>query len=150
MDKLREQRDRSLSKIMLIRFLKALCKATIIYVPLSLLYQILEPFEALSYGPQTLSTTVLLVYISFIFIIEMAHGTIIQHAFSLANSLVVIFYFAQSLETGMIRFTMSQLNFTIDPRFFLGLFVVGGLLGFAKNMLGLLNWINEREEKQFI
>ena len=80
----------------------------------------------------------------------MTHGTIIQHAFSLANSLVVIFYFAQLLETGMIRFTMSQLNFTIDPRFFLGLFVVGGLLGFAKNMLGLLNWINEREEKQFI
>lgn len=149
MDKMREQRDRSLPKIMLIRFLKALCKATIIYVPLSLLHQILEPFEALSYGPQTLSTTVLLVYISFIFIIEIAHGTIIQHAFSLANSLVVIFFFAQLLETGTIRFTINQLNFSIDPRFFLGLFVVGGILGFVKNMLGLLNWINEREETQF-
>lgn len=150
MDEMRKERDRSLPKILLIRFLKALCKTTIIYVPLSLLYQVLKPFEALSYGPQTLSTTVLLIYISFIFIIEMAQGTIIQHAGSLANSLVVIFYFTQLLETGIIRFSMNQLTFSIDPRFFLGLFIVGGLLSFAKNMIGLLNWINEREEIQSI
>lgn len=81
--------------------------------------------------------------------IELTRGTIYQHVFSIANSLIFVSYIAQMLNLGVIDVSYAQFSLHVDLRFFLSVFMIGGFLGFAKSMLNLLSWINEREEHWF-
>jgi len=60
---------------------------------------------------------------------------------------MIVLYFSYVLNTGIINVTVEQINLIVDLRFFLAIFVLGGMLGFAKSILKLLNWMNEREEQ---
>ncbi|MCK4223210.1 hypothetical protein KAX01_02845, partial [Candidatus Bathyarchaeota archaeon] len=55
-------------------------------------------------------------------------------------------YIIQVLNMGVINVSLNEFSLMIDLRFFLSIFAIGGFLGFAKSMLQLLNWMNEREE----
>lgn len=140
------KRNKFTLKTIIPRFIKALAKAGFVYILFALLSSIMVPFESI-YSYQSSFTVLFALYLFFIFVIELTKGTIFQHLFSIANSLMIVFYFIHILNTGVINFSIEEINLVIDLRFFLSLFVLGGVLGFAKNMLRLLNWMNEREEQ---
>ena len=147
MDKVAEEKqDSSIIRIMMPRLFKAIVKTAIFYIIFAMLSSFMIPFEGF-YSYQLVFTAFFALYLFFVFIIELTKGTVFQHVFSIANSLVMVLYFSYILNTGVINFTVEQINLMIDLRFFLALFVLGGILGFAKSMLQLLNWMNEREEQ---
>lgn len=129
-----------------IRFFKALFKAAIVYIFFFIFSMFMIPFEGFQ-NYQMLSTALVVLYILFIFVIELAHDTIFQHIFAIANSLIMLLYFAHILDMGIINVAVEQIAITIDLRFFLTILALGGLLSLAKSMFQLLNWMNKREER---
>jgi len=147
MDKAVEEKDgKSTMRIMIPRFFKALFKTVIVYLLYVVFSSFLIPFEGF-YDYQALFTALVVLFLFFVFVIELAHGTVFQHIFSTVNSLMIVLYFSYVLNTGIINVTVEQINLIVDLRFFLAIFVLGGMLGFAKSILKLLNWMNEREEQ---
>lgn len=147
MDKAVEAKEgKSTLRIIIPRFFKAVFKTVIVYLLYVVFSSFLIPFEGF-YDYQALFTALVVSFLFFVFVIELAHGTVFQHIFSIANSLMIILYFSYVLKTGIISVTVEQINMIFDLRFFLAIFVLGGMLGFVKSMLKLLHWMNEREEQ---
>ena len=142
----KEKNRLSLKRIAL-RIGKAAFKSAIFYIIFSAFTMIIAPFESI-FNYQS-SMVFMIVYICFIFVSELTRGTIYYHVFSIANSLIFVAYIAQMLNLGVIDVSYKQFNLHVDLRFFLSVFMIGGFLGFARNMLNLLKWINEREEYWF-
>lgn len=128
------------------RFFKALIKTVIVYVLFAAISAFMTPFASF-YSYEASLAAFFALYLFFVFIIEFTKGTVFYHAFSIANSLVIVLYFSYIMNTAVINIPIEQFNLMIDLRFFLAIFVLGGILGFAKSMLQLLNWMNEREEQ---
>lgn len=147
MDKMESgSKNRSIIRILVPRLFKASVKTVIIYIFFAVFSVFMIPIASiLNY--QAIFTVFFASYLFFVFIIELTKNTIFQHIFSIANSLIIVVYFAYVLDTGIINFTLEQINLIVDLRFFLALFILGGLLGFAKSMLQLLNWMNKKEEQ---
>ena len=128
------------------RLLKAIAKTAIAYIIFVGLSTALTPVQSI-YNYQSPFTMFFTLYLAFIFIIEITRGTIYQHAFCIANSLMLVVYSSYLLNTCIISLTVEQIALTVDPRFFFYVLVLGGVAGFAKSLLQLLSWINEREER---
>lgn len=147
MDKVEKLKEnRSTLRTVIPRFFMASFKVTIGYISFAIFSRLMVPFERI-YGYQTHFSALIALFLIFIFIIELAKDTVFQHIFSIANSLMIAFYFAYILNTSIINVNIEQLNLIVDLRFFFALFVIGGILGFARSMLKLLSWMNENEEK---
>ncbi len=131
-----------------LRLCKALFKSAVVYILFSIFSMVVAPFEGFV-GYQPLSIAFVAIYICFIFIIELTRGTVFQHVFSVANSLLIVAYIVHILNVGVINASLEEFILTMDLRFFFSVFAIGGFLGFAKNMLQFLNWMNEREEIRF-
>ncbi len=138
--------DRVTVKTLIPRFFKALFKTAIVYIFFLIFSAFIAPFEGLI-GHQALFTALVALYLFFVFVTEFARGTIFHHIFSIANSLMIVLYFAYVLNASVLNFTIEQFNLVVDLRFFLAIFVLGGMLGFARGILQLLNWMNEKEEQ---
>ena len=134
------------ARTIMIRFLKASAKTALIYVIFHLLTTLTLPLASLYSYPTSLSVF-FAVFLAFTFIIELTKNTIYQHIFNVANALFVVFYFAHIMDAGAIRFSIEEVAVTIDLSFFLAIFILGGVIGFAKSLLQLLGWLNEREER---
>lgn len=146
MDEMTEKRkDKLTMRNIAVRVIKATIKAVLVYFLFSVISMLMSSFEGF-YRYQASSTLFIAVYIIFIFAIEVSRGTVFQHVCSIANSLIIVFYFAHVMSQGMVNMGIAGFNLTIDLRFFLSIFVLGGILGFARTMLQLLNWMNEKEE----
>jgi hypothetical protein len=147
MDKLEARSEKGMTaRSVMSRFLKASLKTALIYVVFHLLTWLMLPLESFYTYPTSLSGF-FAVFLAFIFIIELTKGTIYQYIFSVANALFVVFYFTYVLNVGIIRFSVEQVVMTIDLSFFVAVLVLGGVIGFAKSLLELLGWMNEREER---
>ncbi len=129
------------------RFFKALIKTIVVYIVFMTVSAFMTPF-ARFYNYEASLAIFFALYLFFIFIIQFAKGTVFYHAFNIANSLMIVLYFSYLMNTGIINFPIERFNLIIDLRFFLAIFVLGGILGFAKSMLQLLNWLNESEEQR--
>ena len=127
------------------RLLKAFIKTVIIYFIFETITGFMGSFESFQ-DYQMLSMAFMVLYVIFIFATELARGTVFQHVFAVANSMMFILYFAHIFNTSAFSFAVEQIHLMIDLRFFLGIFVVGSILGLAKNLLGFILWMNEREE----
>ncbi|MCW3982324.1 MAG: hypothetical protein NWE81_04355 [Candidatus Bathyarchaeota archaeon] len=127
------------------RFLTALAKTAIVYIVFAVLSTAMAPVQSI-YSYQSIFTAFFAAYLFFIFVIEITRGTIYQHVFCIANSLIVVVYFSYLLNTSVINFAVEQVTLMIDLRFFFYVLLLGGVVGFAKSVLQLLSWINEREE----
>jgi len=147
MDKVKKEKDDKFTmRNFLSRFSKALLKVAIGYILFSIFSKLMIPLKGI-YSYQTGFITLIVLFLVFTFFIELAKGTIIQHVFGIANSLMIVFYFVCILDTGIINVTIEQVDLMVDLRFFLSIFILGGVLSFAKSMLQLVNWMNEREER---
>jgi hypothetical protein len=127
------------------RLLKASAKTAIAYIVFNVLSTLIASVQSI-YSYQSIFTAFFAVYLFFIFVIEITRGTIYQHVFCIANSLMVVVYFSYLLNTSVINFAVEQVTLMIDLRFFFYVLLLGGVVGFAKSVLQLLSWINEREE----
>jgi len=147
MDKVEKGKDDKFTmRNFLSRFSKALLKVAIGYILFFIFSKLMIPLEGI-YSYQTGLTTLIVLFLVFTFFIELTKGTIIQHVFSITNSLMIVFYFVCILDTGLINVTIEQVDLMVDLRFFLSILILGGVLSFAKSMLQLVNWMNEREER---
>jgi hypothetical protein len=144
-DALIHQESKFSPRVLATRIVRASIKTAVVYGAFFVLSMLMAPLEGI-FNYHTLSTPFLALYIFFIFIVELARGTVFQHIFSIAGSLMMVFYFFYFLDQGIVRFPVEQFEVMIDLKFFLSLFVLGGLLSFAKSMLSFVHWVNEREE----
>ena len=138
--------SKSAIKILAPRLLKATIKTTVIYLIFSVLTYLMTPVAGF-FNYQAIFTAFFALYLIFTFAIEFTKNTVFQHILSIANSLIIVLYFTYVLNTGVISMNIEQMIFTVDLRFFLTLFVLGGMLSFAKSMLKLLSWMNDKEEE---
>jgi hypothetical protein len=146
MDRFEPERETFFTvRSMVPRFLKAFAKTAIAYVAFIVLSTAMAPVQSI-YSYQSIFTAFFAVYLFFIFVIEITRGTIYQHVFCIANSLIVVVYSSYLLNTSVINFAVEQVTLMIDLRFFFYVLLLGGVVGFAKSVLQLLSWINEREE----
>lgn len=147
MDKLEAHTANGLSvRTVVFRFLKASAKTALIYVVFHLLTAFMLPLKEL-YTYSTSLPMFFAVFLAFMFLIELTKGTVYHHIFSIANALFVVFYLARISNTGTIRLSVERIVMTIDLSFFLAVFLLGGVIGFAKSLLHLLGWMNEREQR---
>ena len=140
-----EKVNRFNKKKIFLRLGKAAFKSAVVYILFSIFSTIVAPFGGFA-DVQPLSIAFLAIYIFFIFAIELTRGSIFQHIFNIVNSLLIVAYIIQVFNMGVINVSLNEFSLMIDLRFFLSIFAIGGFLGFAKSMLQLLNWMNEREE----
>jgi len=143
---LKDRENQLTTRATIPRLSKAIFKTAIVYILFIIFSGFTIPFEGF-YDYKLLFTVFFVLYMIFVFVIELVRGTIFQHIVSIVQSLTIVIYFAYILNTGIISFTVEQINLMVDLRFFLAVFVLGSLLGFARSMLSLLNWMNEREEQ---
>ena len=143
---MKDRENQFTTRAMIPRFFKAIFKTAIVYILFIMFSGFTIPFEGF-YDYKLLFTVFVVLYMVFVFVTELVRGTIFQHIVSIVQSLMIVIYFAYTLNTGIINFTVEQINLMVDLRFFLAIFVLGSLLGFAKSMLSLLNWMNEKEEQ---
>ncbi len=141
-----DREDVSTMRSMVSRLLKASAKTVIAYVVFILISAFMAPLESI-YSYQAAFTIFFALYIAFIFLIELTKGTVYQHLFSITNSLILVAYFAYILNTSLIAFSIEQVSLLVDLRFFCYVLILGGILGFAKSLLQLLSWVNDREER---
>jgi hypothetical protein len=130
---------------LVVRVLKAVLKTVIIYFLFETLSAFLVPFEVFQ-NYQAVSVLFVALWIFFIFATELTRGTVFHHVFAIANSLVFLLYFTHVLNTSVFHIAVEQVMIMVDLRFFLGIFVLGSIVGFAKSMLDLLMWLSKREE----
>jgi hypothetical protein len=150
MDKLGADKEEAITvRSMIPRLLKASVKTIIAYLFFMLISQLMAPLEGI-YSYQATFTIFFALYLAFIFLIELTKGTVYQHLFSITNSLIFVAYFAYILNTSIITFSIEQVSLLVDLRFFFYIFVLGGILGFAKSILQFLSWVNDREERWLI
>jgi hypothetical protein len=129
-----------------IRIVKALVKTGVIYILFVIFSRILLPLESILNIHESLNAFFYL-FLIFVFATEFFKDTVLQHVFSVANSLAVVFYFAYALDTGVLRFSVQQTYLMIDIRFFFSLLIISGILSFAKSLLQSINWASKREER---
>lgn len=141
-----ERKRTSPWKSLFVRVAKATIKTLIIYLIFAWLSAFIISPQGFFSTP-ALFTTFFAIFLLLIFAIEFARGTVFQHIFSVANSLIVVFYFSYILSDSAMTLNIEQTSVAIDLWFFLSLFVLGGLLGLAKSMIQLIKWMNEREER---
>lgn len=140
-----EKVNRFNKKKIFLRLGKAALKSAIVYTLFSILSRIVAPFEGFV-DLQPLSAAFIAIYIFFIFAGELTRGSIFQHIFNIVNSLLIVAYVINVLDMGVINASIEEFSLMIDLRLFLSIFAIGGFLGFARSMLQLLDWMNEREE----
>jgi hypothetical protein len=144
-DKWKNEEQGFTGRKLVVRVLKALLKTVIIYFLFETLSAFLVPFEVFQ-TYQAVSMLFVAVWIFFIFATELTRGTVFHHVFAIANSLVFLFYFTHVLSSSVFHIAVEQVMIMVDLRFFLGIFVLGSMVGFAKSMLDFLMWVNKREE----
>jgi nitrate/nitrite transporter NarK len=84
---------------------------------------------------------------------ELTSGTIYQHALSIGRALILIVYFVIALEGGILKMDLDiiegqQVSIMADLRTYLMILISIDLLGLAKSVLQMVNFLSERTEKQ--
>jgi hypothetical protein len=139
MDKLETERESLFTvRSMVPRFLKALAKMAISCIVFFALSMVMAPVQSI-FSFQSVFMAFFAVQLFFIFVIEITRGTVYQHVFGIASSMIVVAYFAYILNVSVISFSVEQASFMVDLRFFFYVLILGGVLGFAKSVLQLLN-----------
>lgn len=88
----------------------------------------------------------IIVYIALIIGSELASGTVFQHFFNAAKALFVVGYLMFSLRSGVLGLTFESVSVIVDLRLFLMIFMLLGLLGFAKTVMQAIDYMSEKSE----
>jgi hypothetical protein len=132
------------------RIAKTAIKVVVIVVIYMLCSQILGQASVFIPGLQGIITTFMIVYVALMVVSDLTSGSIIQHFFNGARSLFVIAYFIFSLNSGILDYTLGNMNLMIDVRLFLVLVMLFGLLGLAKSIIQAISFVSEKIELPII
>jgi hypothetical protein len=137
---------RSLIRILIQRLAKASLKAGIIYGIFAILTALMAPITGV-FDYHGVVTVPFAFYLTLIFLIEVSRGAILQYIFSAVSHLAMILYFSYVMDSAIVSFAVERIGLTVDLRFFIALFMLASVLGLAKNMMGVLDWLNTKEEQ---
>jgi hypothetical protein len=136
---------RNIIRTLLPRLAKASMKAVIIYIVFAALSTFMAPIAGV-FDYQGVVAVPFALYLALIFLVEVSRGAILQYIFSAVNHLAMMLYFSYVMNSAVVSFAVDRISLTVDLRFFIALLVLASVLGFAKNMMQLLDWLNTREE----
>lgn len=137
------------SKKVFSKALRALFKAAVIYGLYYVFILLFNQFGNSILNFQFVLEFYVLVYIVFVVLIELFAETIVQHILVAAYSLFSILYVVLALDGGLLHARYENVQFMVDIRFFLFVFVLLGLLGLAKSLIQTIKFCADKEEKLF-
>ena len=84
---------------------------------------------------------------------ELTSGTIYQHALNIGRALILIVYFVIALDGGILKMDLDIIegqvvSIVADLRTYLIILISIDLLGLAKSVLQMVNFLSERTERQ--
>lgn len=82
--------------------------------------------------------------IFFVFITQLASGTIFQYVFGAARALAFMIFFMQVLNGGIVTGSFQAILIFVDLRVFLGMFIAIELLEFGKSIFEAINFLSEK------
>jgi hypothetical protein len=83
--------------------------------------------------------------IFFVFITQLASGTIFQYVFGTVRALAFMIFFIQVLNSGVTT-NFGAISIFVDLRMFFAMLIVIELLEFAKNLVEAINFLSEKVE----
>lgn len=88
------------------------------------------------------------IIICFAVLIQLASGTIFQHAFSIAKAIILIIYFIYALNGGILTLNVPikemTINIVANLTAFLVILISVNLLALAKSMLEAINFLSQK------
>ena len=84
---------------------------------------------------------------------ELTSGTIYQHAFNIGKALILIMFFVVALNGGIIKLDFDvvqgqRISIIADLRIYLMMIITIDLLGLAKSVMQMVNFLSEKTERQ--
>jgi len=138
-------RWKTFSRKMIPKILKASLFAIVLYFLLfyvpTLLMSSFIPFEY-----ETFVNIFAAMTIFFVFIGQLASGTIFRYVFGATRALAVIIFFVQILNSGVITGSFEAVSIFIDLRVFFAMLIALELLEFGKNLFEAINFLSEKVE----
>jgi len=118
----------------------------LVYYPLTLIY----PFELLPFAYNQLFNVFVTIVVFFAVVTKLFSGTILEYAFSIAKTLIIITYFFYVLNGGIISLTVpvseTTVNLVLDLRTFLSMLIFVNLLALAKSILQATDFLARKVE----
>jgi len=84
--------------------------------------------------------------IFFVFITQLASGTIFQYVFGATRALAFIIFFMQVLNSGAVTGNFEAISILVDLRVFFAMLIAIELLEFGKNLFEAINFLSEKVE----
>ena len=84
---------------------------------------------------------------------ELTSGTIYQHALNIGKALILIIFFVVALNGGMMKLDLDimegqHISIVADLRIYLMMLITIDLLGLAKSVMQMVNFLSEKTERQ--
>ena len=78
--------------------------------------------------------------------IELFSETIIHHALKIARNVVLMAFFVYSFNGGIVAVDVEMVHVIVDLRVLLAMLILINLLNLARNILGAVNFLSEKNE----
>lgn len=131
------------------KIIRAALKSAIIMLLYFLFFMLLNPFGNSFLGYQLVFDVFVATYIAFIILIELSSGTIFHYAFIATRALFSVLYVILAFDGGVIATNIENIQFTIDLRYFMSIFILLSLLSFVKGLLQAIKFLIDKEERLF-
>lgn len=84
---------------------------------------------------------------------ELTSGTIYQHALNIGKALILIVFFVVALNGGIMKLDLDimegqRISIVADLRIYLMMLITIDLLGLAKSVMQMVNFLSEKTERQ--
>jgi len=150
--------DKSLVRKMLPRVAKAIVKGLLYFflfyaLPMFLVSQVSGFAPQLSAEYKQTVVLFAAVVIFFAVATELTSGTIFQHALNIGKALILIIFFVVALNGGIMKLDLDimqgqRISIVADLRIYLMMLITIDLLGLAKSVLQMVNFLSEKTERQ--
>jgi hypothetical protein len=81
----------------------------------------------------------------FIFITQLASGTILQYLFGAMRAIIFVAFFTYALSEVVVNGTFSSISILVDLRIILAMLIFVEFLDFGKNILETISYLAEKE-----
>jgi hypothetical protein len=121
-------------------------------VPMFLLSQVAQFAPELVAGYEQLLKVFVATVIFFVVASEVTAGSILQYAFNVGKSLIIIIFVVLALNGGIVKLDFGiqgqGISIVADLRAYILALISIDLLGLAKSVLGAVNFLSEKAESQ--
>lgn len=147
-----KRQTKSFARKFVPKIIKAALLVVITYLPFYFLSALTEPLQSFFpwYGPIT--STFAVVFIVLLVVDVFASGTIYQHIFGVARTLVTMIFFICVLNGGIIALAVpmegTTFNIMVNLTVILAMLVLVCLLGIGKNVIQAIDFVSGKVEPE--